>query len=44
MEEAVKKIDEAYNSGYDKGVSDSKIWIMGAGVGGLALGVLIGRR
>ena len=44
VDEAVKKIDDAYNSGYDKGVSDSKMWIVGAGMGGLALGILIGRR
>ncbi|RLG74649.1 MAG: hypothetical protein DRO14_05490, partial [Thermoprotei archaeon] len=44
VDEAVKKIDEAYNNGYNKGVSDSKMWIVGAGVGGLALGILIGRR
>jgi len=43
-EEAVKKIDEAYNKGYDKGVSESKTWIVGAGVGGFALGLLLGRR
>jgi len=43
-EEAVKKIDEAYNKGYNKGVSDSKIWIVGAGAGGLALGFLLGKR
>jgi hypothetical protein len=41
---AKKGLDEAYNEGYKKGVEESKMWILGAGLGGLALGFMLGRR
>jgi hypothetical protein len=41
---AKKAIDEAYNEGYKKGVEESKMWILGAGLGGLVLGFMLGRR
>jgi uncharacterized membrane protein len=41
-------VKEAYRSGYSdgyrKGVSESRTWIIGAGVGGLLVGLLLGRR
>jgi len=40
-EEMIKK---AYDDGYKKGVEESKKWIIGAGAGGLLLGLLLGRR
>ena len=40
-EEMIKK---AYEDGYKKGVEESKKWIIGAGVGGLILGYMMGRR
>jgi hypothetical protein len=40
-EEMIKK---AYDDGYRKGIEESKMWIMGAGVGGLLLGLVLGRR
>ena len=41
-------IEESYNEGYNRGVEDSKKWIITSGVGGFvggfALGLLIGKR
>jgi uncharacterized membrane protein len=44
VDSAKKAIESAYGDGYKKGVSESKMWIIGAGVGGLVVGVLLGRR
>jgi hypothetical protein len=39
-----KGYDEGYKKGYEKGVSESKMWIAGAGVAGLLAGFVLGRR
>jgi hypothetical protein len=44
VETTKKGIDEAYNAGYKKGVEESKVWIVGAGVGGFLAGLVLGRR
>jgi len=40
----VEGINASYDDGYKKGVEESKMWIIGAGVGGLLLGLVLGRR
>jgi uncharacterized membrane protein len=40
-EEMIKK---AYDDGYRKGVEESKTWIIGAGLGGLLIGYMMGSR
>jgi len=37
-------IDSAYEEGKEKGREEAKWWIIGAGIGGLAVGILLGRR
>jgi hypothetical protein len=39
-----KGYDEGYKEGYKKGVEESKMWIMGAGIGGFLAGFALGRR
>jgi uncharacterized membrane protein len=44
-EEMIKKAyDDGYNDGYKKGVEERKTWIIGAGLGGLLIGFMMGRR
>jgi hypothetical protein len=40
IEESYKK---GYNDGYNKGKEESKMWIIGAGVAGLVVGIALGR-
>lgn len=42
MKKLVEEGKNAYQEGYKKGLEDAKLWIVGAGLGGLAIGVLVG--
>ena len=44
IDELVALGENAYQTGKKEGMEESKWWIVGAGVGGLALGILVGRR
>ncbi len=41
---AKQAVDAAYDAGYKKGVEESKTWIAVAGVGGLVVGFILGKR
>jgi len=44
-EQMIKKAyEDGYNNGYKKGVEESKHWIIGAGIGGLIFGYMMGSR
>jgi hypothetical protein len=43
-EQVKKAYKEGYDDGYKKGVDESKTWIVASGIGGLLVGLLIGRR
>lgn len=44
LQELFEDVKEAYDEGYRQGLEDSKKWIIASGVGGFALGLLIGKR
>jgi polyhydroxyalkanoate synthesis regulator phasin len=44
IQELNKLVKRAYDEGYKKGVEDSKMWIIVAGLGGLIGGLIIGHR
>ena len=44
IQELNKLVKQAYDDGYKKGVEDSKMWIIVAGLGGLIGGLIIGHR